>query len=214
MPSSSPQVLSKSSSGTQSPANDAPSEQDTTAAALYVATAVLEQALDFLVNSVGSDEQLAFQSRLLPGSTIGKHMRHARDHFNLLVQSVGQGKPPYPLSYDVRTRDTPMEKSLSAAREQIRTSIADLKRVFDPDRGIGAEAEVELSAITPFPLSFKSSVGRELWFVALHAIHHFAVIRVLAGELGLVVDHEFGVAPSTLRYRAQNQEGKEARAKI
>lgn len=42
----------------------------------------------------------------------------------------------------------------------------------------------------------------QLWFVALHAIHHFSLLRVIAtGELGLKVPDNFGVAPSTLAFR-------------
>ncbi|KAG8930190.1 hypothetical protein FRC01_003159, partial [Tulasnella sp. 417] len=60
-------------------------EQDYLDAARYVAAAVLQQGLDFCKNTLSDEEQLVYYSKLLPGSTIGKHLRHARDHFNLLV---------------------------------------------------------------------------------------------------------------------------------
>jgi len=184
------------------------------AAAVYVATAILQQAVDFLHNSITDEAQLVYQSKLLPGSTIGKHLRHARDHFNLLAQCISQG-PPYVLSYDIRTRDTPMERSLEAAVSCLQTSIDDLNSIFSSEiregsldhgqqSGVRLESttSITLHAVTPFNQVLQTSIGRELWFVALHAIHHYALVRVLAGELGLTVDDTFGVAPSTLKYRS------------
>lgn len=41
-----------------------------------------------------------------------------------------------------------------------------------------------------------------MWFVCLHAIHHYALARViLVHELGLHIDNNFGVAPSTIVFR-------------
>ena len=68
--------------------------------------------------------------------------------------------------------------------------------------------------------------GREVWHVALHSIHHFALARVILNELGVggSVGKEFGVAPSTLAFRqwarqsgVKEGEGrgkKEGRAKL
>jgi hypothetical protein len=90
--------------------------------------------------------------------------------------------------------------------------------------------EVLLIAVTPTQQEMKSSVGREVsdtrtsyrefdahrqvWFCALHAIHHFSMLRTIAvHELvncsvfrshahadvqGLKLPVEFGTAPSTL----------------
>jgi len=200
-------------------ANGNETEDLSVSAALYVATSILQQALDFLRNSITDEAQLVYESKLLPGSTIGKHFRHTRDHFNLLAQCISQ-PPPYVLSYDVRTRDTPMERSLSAAISSIRTSIDDLNSLLSRDVREGSldhgqeghrlqnTTPITLDAVTPFPQVFQTTLGRELWFVALHAIHHYAVIRVLAGELGLTVEETFGIAPSTLQYRRQDTKAK------
>ncbi|KAG8696713.1 hypothetical protein FRC09_008308 [Ceratobasidium sp. 395] len=51
-----------------------------------VARAVLGQAVDLLQNTLSDDDQLTYQSKYIPGSTIGKHLRHARDHYVLLAQ--------------------------------------------------------------------------------------------------------------------------------
>lgn len=48
-------------------------EQDSLDAARYVATAVLQQGLDFCKNTLNDEEQLTYHSKLLPGSTIGPY---------------------------------------------------------------------------------------------------------------------------------------------
>jgi hypothetical protein len=45
-----------------------------------------------------------------------------------------------------------------------------------------------------------SSVGRELQVLSSHTIHHFALIAFTLRVLGIEVDRNFGMAPSTLRY--------------
>jgi hypothetical protein len=47
-----------------------------------------------------------------------------------------------------------------------------------------------------------SSVSREMQALSSHTIHHFALIAVTLKALGVNVDCNFGVAPSTLRHNA------------
>ena len=47
-----------------------------------------------------------------------------------------------------------------------------------------------------------SSIGRELQALSSHTIHHFALIAVTLRLHGIVVDPDFGMSPSTLRYQA------------
>jgi hypothetical protein len=46
-----------------------------------------------------------------------------------------------------------------------------------------------------------SSVGRELQTLSSHTIHHFALIGMTLLAHGVAVDPDFGMAPSTLRYK-------------
>jgi hypothetical protein len=52
-------------------------------------------------------------------------------------------------------------------------------------------------------LSIGSTVGRELMYAVAHAIHHYALIAVMCGMLEVPVPAGFGVAPSTLKYHAE-----------
>lgn len=167
---------------------------------VFVSTTVLRQALDFVTDVLTDDDQLTRQSKSLPGSTIGKHLRHARDHFILLLDCVG-GDGPYIFSYDTRTRNTPMESSLSEARIALADTISRVKAAAPLAK---LDQPMTLNAITPFPQTFETTFGRELWFAGLHAVHHWSMIRVIASEQGLMLPDDFGFAPSTLVYKGSD----------
>jgi len=160
---------------------------------------------------LGTDERYIYPSQAMPGGTIGKHIRHAVDHYNLLLKAVTEGKEDF-LSYDVRSRNTPIETSISEARETLSDLVNRLKVIVPT---IPLDKPVTLHAVTPFPAVMGTSFGRELWFASLHAIHHWSMIRVIAAEQGVVSDESFGVAPSTLEHRKGTGGGQNSmKAKI
>ncbi|EKM60855.1 uncharacterized protein PHACADRAFT_189980 [Phanerochaete carnosa HHB-10118-sp] len=161
------------STGAACPVEDAPLQR-----LLEVSRVVLQQAVDLVDNDLMSDDQLTIHSQYMPGSTIGKHLRHARDHFWLLIDSM-ESQPPYTLNYDYRK--------------------------------VNMDQPVTLNAVTPYPQTMQSTFGRELWFGALHAVHHWSMVRVICGELGIRLDESFGFAPSTLVH--QGAEAPLGRAK-
>ncbi|KAL1661932.1 hypothetical protein GGF50DRAFT_60072 [Schizophyllum commune] len=166
---------------------------------LLVCKTVLQQGVDLLDKQLTEDAQLTADSKFLPGSTIGKHLRHARDHFVLLLNTVG-APANNDFSYDVRVRNTPMETSRKAAREALLATVQQLEAVVPR---VQADATMQLDAITPYMQSFPTSFGRELWFCALHAVHHWSMVRVIAGEMGIQTPSDFGFAPSTLVYQSE-----------
>ncbi|KAF7784734.1 hypothetical protein Agabi119p4_899 [Agaricus bisporus var. burnettii] len=175
---------------------------------LSVARTLLFQAVDILDNHLTSDEQLTVSSKYLPGSTIGKHLRHARDHFVLLTACMQQPSPRT-LSYDTRLRNTPMECSRAHAKEALIEAIAELEAVV-PKSDINAS--ITLHAVTPYIHEFQTTFGRELWFASLHCVHHWSMVRVIAGEMDIKLSDDFGFAPSTLVF--QDREAPLGKAKI
>ncbi|KAK2462057.1 hypothetical protein APHAL10511_006520 [Amanita phalloides] len=190
------------------PFSDGPTPSDSLEKLLFVSKTVLLQAIDLLDNHLASDSQLTMSSRYLPGSTIGKHLRHARDHFQLLL-NVLSSPSPRTLSYDIRIRNTPMESSRSAAKESIRDTVTQLEELV-PRANVNDP--LTLQAVTPFLHEFQTTFGRELWFAALHCVHHWSMVRVIAGEMGITLSDDFGFAPSTLIY--QDREAPLGKAKI
>ncbi|TFK20160.1 hypothetical protein FA15DRAFT_673771 [Coprinopsis marcescibilis] len=192
--------LSSASSTTEMPQQTVKNDgepNETLNQQLAVAKTVLNQAVDLLDNHLVSDEQLSVQSQFLPGSTIGKHLRHARDHFTLLLESQ-RNPPPHVMSYDTRIRNTPMEISRAGARTAL---LETLRLLEDVVPNAQLDEPITLQAITPYMHEFKTTFGRELWFASLHCVHHWSMVRVIVGEIGIKLADDFGFAPSTLVYR-------------
>jgi uncharacterized damage-inducible protein DinB len=167
------------------------------AAVAHAAAALLEQCQRFIAGlPSGGLQAYAAASERMPGGTIGKHIRHSLDHFRAALEGAESGAA---IDYDHRARDVPMETLPEAASEAIRALCARLEgldgaalsrpvRVRVMLTGDGAEAELT------------STLARELAFATHHAVHHHAMIGVIAGEFGHAVPPGFGKAPSTINY--------------
>ncbi|KAG1755027.1 uncharacterized protein EDB91DRAFT_1096906 [Suillus paluster] len=94
--------------------------------------------------------------------------------------------------------NTPMENNLSDAREAFKQAISRIEEVV-PAKSL--DLPLTLNAVTPFMQTFETTFGRELWFAGLHAVHHWSMVRVIAGELDIKLNDDFGFAPSTLVYK-------------
>lgn len=136
-----------------------------------------------------------------PGRGVGAQMRHALDHYTSLLTGAGAGT----IDYDVRERDPRLETSTEAAMMRIvelMDGLAALDRATLDRPAVlrtGADEEVATAETSP------SSVRRELHFLLSHTVHHYALIAMILARVGIEVEPEFGVAPSTLRHWARQQ---------
>ncbi len=151
-------------------------------------THLLDQAIS-LLRGLGSDEYTRPCAEVY-SSTIGQHIRHCVEHYEEFLQALRQQRE---LDYEKRPRDLRVETDLREAAnrlENIREALGDRMhcrelRVWDNGSDTAAP----------------SSVSRELQFLLSHTVHHFALISVIARIAGRQVPRDFGVAPSTLKYR-------------
>ncbi|GAA5849952.1 hypothetical protein JCM9279_002472 [Rhodotorula babjevae] len=194
------EALSSAASGAQNP----------TEVLYLVALHFIDSFTSLLRTSVTSDDHITFQSKLSSGSTIGKHARHLADHYRLLLDGTARAaaasSSPIDVNYDIRSRNLAAETSHAACVESFEHLRAQLADVTREGHGVDPERAVRLHATTPFEVEVGSSFARELWFASFHAVHHFALIRVIATEQGIEVPSEFGVAPSTLVHRKESDE--------
>lgn len=158
------------------------------------AAAILAQCADFL-DSI-PDDCYARESRTIKGGTIGKHVRHTVDHFAAPLGCLDRDEP---VDYDHRAREVPMETSPDVARQTIRTLLARLHAIDDRAAGRPIQIRVMLAGDGTEAL-LDTSLGRELHFAFHHAVHHYAMLKAIAGEFGVTAPPEFGVAPSTLNF--------------
>ncbi len=144
-----------------------------------------------------SNENYATRLGTPHNGSIGGHYRHVLDHLLCLHAGLADGQ----VNYDLRKRDRRLELDREYAIEVSK----ELGSAFS---GISAEKCEEpvavayaVNYISPGFEWLTSTVGRELAFCTGHAIHHFAIIRLLCAEFGAELPEHFGVAPSTLRHR-------------
>jgi uncharacterized damage-inducible protein DinB len=171
--------------------------------AACAAAALLDQAADF-VRDLG-DGDLSRPSRVFPEGTIGKHLRHLTDHFAAALSMMDrQGGGAGTIDYDHRERDVPME----TCRETALEVLAGLRRQLGRATATVSAREVVVRVMLTSDgrtTDFSSTLGRELAFAAHHAIHHNAMIKAIARELGLRTPEGFGMAPSTVNFLEERE---------
>jgi DinB family protein len=160
-------------------------------------TEVLRQG-ESLLNSV-SDREYTRKLPTVFGSTVGEHYRHCLDHFQSLLQGLDADE----INYDRRERNPRIEKDRNFALAETQRMLRRFASIPTPflDCPINVRSKVNYDLIA-VP-SIGSTVGRELMYAVAHAIHHYALIAVMCGLLEVPVPTGFGVAPSTLKYHAE-----------
>lgn len=145
--------------------------------------------LQELVSKLSVD-QYTKQHFELSQATIGQHLRHIIELYQCLLLQ-------YPLDrvcYDHRNRDILIETQPEIAYQAIEVILNQLDK---KDKKLSIEYEF-LSKQTK---SIESTYYRELLYNLEHSIHHQALIKVALNLMKIEVDENFGVAPSTIRYR-------------
>lgn len=126
---------------------------------------------------------------------VGAHLRHVIEHYEALLLP-GRGRV---VDYDARQRDAALEASPALARRRLlalqqHLGTADL----DLEQPLAVRGLAGLAG--EFGFEVASSLGRELVFVASHAVHHYALLVAHLRQLGLPMPEGFGVAPATLAH--------------
>lgn len=164
---------------------------------LEAAIAILAQGEDLLaalsVDSYTRRVPLAFNA------CIGGHYRHCLDHFTSWLRSLDADT----VDYDHRERDarieTQPEFALSLTQEMRRR--LETLPVGLLDAPVRARCEVSY-AHGDSPVT-GSTFGRELVYCIAHAIHHYALIAIMARLMEVKLPEHFGVAPSTVAHNSR-----------
>ncbi len=155
--------------------------------------------LDQIINECKSDD-FTRQLDELSGATFGQHIRHTLEFFICLYDARNDQK----VNYDQRKHDQLIESDRKLASSVIQSIVDFLdKNVEDFELAFEAnytEYEGEDQVM-------KSSFYRELAYNIEHAIHHMALIKVAINQSlnYITLPKHFGVASSTVRYRASEK---------
>lgn len=129
--------------------------------------------------------------------SIGGHYRHCLDHFRSLLRAEATEE----LNYDDRERNPQIETDLPTALSETRA----LRHAFEQlppqivDRPLRAGCKVNYGASAP--QWAPSNFGREVIYAVAHAVHHFALIAIIARAMDLSLPLHCGIAPSTLDHQ-------------
>lgn len=146
-----------------------------------------------------SDDDYIRKVSVAFNASIGGHYRHCLDHFRSLLNCGADGD----LNYDHRERGTLIEIERFAALNETR-ELSDRYKEFDRaclTRLVNVTCKT--SCATTGSQVSTSTIGREIMYAVAHAVHHYALIGVMCGIVGLKMPSGFGVAPSTLRHRIE-----------
>ena len=147
----------------------------------------LDQSLQQL-----SPQQYAQQSNNLFKATIGQHVRHIIELFICLQQGYQAGI----VDYEKRKRDMRIESDKELARQLLAIYCS----VRLKDKALLLKTSYEENSGKR--LVIETTYLREVLYNLEHTIHHMALIRIGIYEVSeIVVPEEFGLAPSTIKYR-------------
>ena len=158
----------------------------------------LNKQLTDLLDLIGNLEPIQYtkKSTMLGDISIGQHVRHIVEMVQCMVQGYASGT----IDYDARKRDVRIETDARFAARQIKEL---LDEVLLENKSLELRQEDSQYATVP------TFYFREVVYNTEHALHHMALIRVALREMGLeIVDENFGVAPSTIRYQQIQQRNK------
>jgi len=141
-----------------------------------------------------TEEQYQRQHPELGSNSLGEHIRHLIEHYEVFLASSGD------VDYDRRQRNPEPQRSIAMARQRLDELGDELERLG----GGSGQADTPMT-LRYHPddghdsgeLGIGTTMARELAFVASHTVHHMALIRMLAMRMGVEPSAEFGVARAT-----------------
>ncbi len=155
----------------------------------------IKQNLKDLKNTLGgiTNQLYTRQSRYLFGSTIGQHIRHILEIYDVVLNGYLEGR----FSFDKRERNKALEENIANMFTAVDRIVSEISK---EDKLLicllcNDDGQEEQLTTTYF---------RELLYCFEHGIHHQALIKVALKEFKQKdIPHNFGVAPSTIKFRIQ-----------
>ncbi|MEC3875006.1 DinB family protein [Chryseobacterium salviniae] len=148
------------------------------------------QELSQIINPL-SDHLYTKKSKYLFGSSIGQHIRHILEMYEVLLAGYPSGR----FSFENRKRNQALE-------ENVREMLFTVERIAAEINKKDKELFCVLHDHANNEQELKTTYFRELLYCFEHGIHHQALIKVALKEFEWEnIPENFGVAPSTVKFR-------------
>ena len=131
-------------------------------------------------------------------ASIGQHYRHVIEHFQSLTRGLQSGE----INYDARERNVRLQSEVTYGSIATCDILRVLKRYTDETLARECTVINSVGYGDAGASAFQSNISRELAYCAGHAIHHYAIVRLICNEVGVEVPKDFGYAPSTLKHQS------------
>jgi len=130
------------------------------------------------------------------GSSLGGHTRHIIEFYHCLIKNYNKGI----INYDLRERDKNIENDPELAIVAVQNIIVELKKI-NPDDAVELHMSYDPNSTALDTVA--SNVKREIVYNLEHTIHHMALLKigVKVEAPHIVLENEFGVAPSTIKFQ-------------
>lgn len=152
--------------------------------------------LHTLLNKI-SKSQYVLGIKHLDKSSIGAHTRHIIELLQCTINGYHNGY----IDYINRQRNLQLEQDKEFASVTIEQLLSNIP---PDDRLLKIATEADKDKL-PIPVS--TTYYREIVYNTEHIIHHLALIKVALTEMKLaIVDSDFGMAYSTIKYKAVNNQ--------
>ncbi len=148
-----------------------------------------------------TDRQYSFTDPPIYESGVGEHLRHVLEHYSCFLE----GLPSRNIDYDARRRDLDISSDKAIADRSICDIVRDLKNLNSENTQVVIKMASSDDGSESSPAS-DSTLKRELQYLLAHTVHHFALIAFILRSQGVSPHNNFGVAPSTLRFRQETAE--------
>ncbi|MFY0594013.1 hypothetical protein [Roseivirga sp.] len=158
---------------------------------------VSARILDQIIQVTKQLEDQAFRQplKVLSDNTIGKHIRHIIEFYDLMILGINSGE----VNYDQRSHDRVIEENRLLAIEKMNSLKIEIEKI-SADSTLTLKANYNSNKDEPF--NIVTSYYRELQYNIEHAIHHMAIIKIaIKSEFSSVqIPEGFGIAYSTIKY--------------
>ena len=146
------------------------------------------------------DDEFRAPLNILSKNSIGKHIRHIVEFYDLMMVGLTSGK----VDYDQRSHDKVLEENRVLAIEKMNALGLEIMAIAK-DQSITMFANYTLDGNEP--ITINTTLFRELQYNIEHAVHHMAIIKIaLINAFNTVeIPESFGVAYSTIKYQRDSE---------
>ncbi len=147
-----------------------------------------------------TDDDFRKPLKVLSNNSIGKHIRHIIEFYDLMMIGNETGA----VNYDNRSHDKVLEENRVMAIEKLNALGIEIPR-FEKDQSLQMSANYSIDEEQPIEIS--TTLYRELQYNIEHAVHHMAIIKIaLLNEFPEIqIAQGFGIAYSTIKYQRDTE---------